>query len=99
MKRASFVALDTNDQSLVGGCFIPLLPDGAPTDATSYYWDTPPPAEAVERCLGRPHLTWIFVHPLMAGNDIGTSLLAASVRELSALGYQQLFSTFLLGNE
>jgi L-amino acid N-acyltransferase YncA len=36
---------------------------------------------------------------LHAHQGIGTTLLAASVRELLAMRYTQLASTFLLGNE
>jgi GNAT superfamily N-acetyltransferase len=75
------------------------VPDGDPTDFDSYSWRQPPPADCVERQLGRAHLTWIFVSPLRAGHGIGTALLAASSRELLARGYRQLFSTFLSGNE
>ncbi len=51
------------------------------------------------RRLGRPHLTWIFVHPFAAGQGAGTALLRAATRGLLALGYAELASTFLLGNE
>jgi L-amino acid N-acyltransferase YncA len=44
-------------------------------------------------------LTWIFVSPWMAGQGIGTALLAAAVKALRELGYEHLLSTFMLGNE
>jgi GNAT superfamily N-acetyltransferase len=99
IERASFVAVDGAEKRLLGACFITLLPQSDPTDAASYYWETAPPPNAIEQRLGNPHLTWIFVSPSLAGNNIGTALLAASVRELQMLGYTQLLSTFLLGNE
>ena len=79
--------------------WITLLPEGDPCDWDSYYWHRPPPADCLERCLGRPHLTWIFVLPLHAGQGVGTALLAAAVRELLALGYTELASTFMIGND
>ncbi len=56
-------------------------------------------AGRVARRLGRPHLTWIFVSPFEAGQGVGTLLLSAAVRELLALGYTRLASTFLIGND
>jgi len=49
--------------------------------------------------MGRPHLTWIFVSPWQAGYGVGMALLAAAVQGLIGLGYRELASTFLLGNE
>jgi GNAT superfamily N-acetyltransferase len=95
--QASFVA--TRDTNPVGAILITLLPDGDPCDWDSYQWPEPPPADCLERRLGRPHLTWIFVSPFQAGRGIGTALLAAAVRELLALGYTHLLSTFMLGND
>jgi hypothetical protein len=82
-----------------GAALVTLLPDGDPCDWDSYSWQTPPPADAVERRLGRPHLTWIFVASRRAAQGTGTALLAAVTRALVGLGYRELFSTFLLGNE
>ena len=41
----------------------------------------------------------MFVAPLSAGRGVGTALLHAAVRELLALGFTELASTFLLGND
>jgi GNAT superfamily N-acetyltransferase len=95
--RASFVVRKEDD--LLGAILITLLPSADPCDLDSYTWKVPPPPDCVDRGLGRPHLTWIFVSPLERGHGVGTALLAASVRELLALGYRQLLSTFMLGNE
>ncbi len=76
-----------------------LLPDVEPSGWDSYHWPEPPPPDALVRRLGRPHLTWIFVSPFFAGQGVGTLLLSATVRELLALGYKQLASTFLIGND
>jgi GNAT superfamily N-acetyltransferase len=99
VQRASIVALAEEDSRPVGATFITLLPDGDPCEYASYYWNEPPPDELLERGLGRPHLTWIFVAPLRAGCGTGSALLGAAAAELLTLGYDRLFSTFLLGNE
>jgi hypothetical protein len=62
-------------------------------------WPEPPPPDCVERRLGLPHLTWVFVGPWHSAHGVGSALLAVAVRELLALGYHELASTFLLGNE
>src|SRR5262249_42893545 len=97
VERASFVAL--HERQIIGAILITLLPEGDPTDWDSYYWREPPPEDCIARRLGRPHLTWIVVSPWFAGQGIGTALLAAAVQELRALGFTQLLSTFLFGNE
>jgi len=94
---ASFVAEER--QQLIGAILITLLPGGDLESWDSFYWDAPPPADAIERRLGRPHLTWVFVAPLRAGQGVGSALLGAAVRELGALGFSQLVSTFMLGND
>jgi GNAT superfamily N-acetyltransferase len=99
IERSSFVALEGENPHTIGAIFITLLPDGDPCDWDSYYWREPPPPDAIERRLGRPHLTWIFVSPLCVGHGVGTTLLAAAVRELLELGYTQLASTFMIGND
>lgn len=97
IERASFVALDKGQA--IGAIFITLLPRGDVSEWDSYHWTEPPPADAIVRRLGRPHLTWIFVSPFAVGQGTGTALLAAATRELLRLGYTELLSTFMLGNE
>jgi len=97
IERASFVALE--QERFVGAIFITLLPPGDPCDWDSYRWTESPPADWLKRAYGRPHLTWIFVSPLAAGHGTGTTLLAAAVRELLAMGYKELASTFIVGND
>jgi GNAT superfamily N-acetyltransferase len=46
-----------------------------------------------------PHLTWIFVAPLLTRQGVGTALLDRTINELAELGHRTLASTFLLGNE
>jgi GNAT superfamily N-acetyltransferase len=95
---ASGVACDPDGEP-VGAILVTLLPERDPCEWGSYQWLEPPPPDCLERRLGRPHLTWVFVHPERAGEGLGTVLLAAAVAGLLALGYRQLLSTFLLGND
>jgi GNAT superfamily N-acetyltransferase len=97
IEQASFVA--KMEEKPVGAILITLLPAGDACDWESYHWPGPPPADCIEHHQGRPHLTWIFVSPLEKGRGTGTALLAASVRALLALGFTQLLSTFMAGND
>ncbi|MBY0527573.1 MAG: GNAT family N-acetyltransferase [Gemmataceae bacterium] len=97
IRQASFVALE--DANIIGAVFVTLLPKGDLCDWDSYHWTAPPPPDCIERRQGNAHLTWIFVAPLLGGQGTGSVLLAAAVRELIALGYTQLVSTFMLGND
>ena len=97
IERASFAAQE--EGKLCGAILVTLLPERDPCEWGSYQWLEPPPPDCIERRLGRPHLTWIFVAPNYAGEGVGTLLLAAAVRELLALGYRELLSTFMLGND
>jgi len=97
MPGASFIAL--NDGRACGAILVTLLPPGDLCDWSSYHWTTPPPADAVERRLGRPHLTWVFVAPMQAGQGTGTTLLAAAVHALRTMGFTELVTTFMIGND
>jgi GNAT superfamily N-acetyltransferase len=99
VEAASFVALDEPGGAIVGGLLVTLVPRRDPTDWDSYHWQEPPPPDAVERRLGRPHLTWIFVDPSCAGRGVGTALLAAASGALAGLGFAELLTTFLLAND
>jgi hypothetical protein len=99
VRQASFLAANPRTGEVNGGLFVTLLPDGDPCETDSYQWAEPPPQDCVARGLGRPHLTWIFVAPLAAAHGTGSALLAASGRALLDLGYRELLSTFVLGNE
>jgi hypothetical protein len=99
IESASFVALDRERPELIGAILITLLPEADPTGWDAFHWPEPPPADCIERRLGRPHLTWIFVSPWVRAEGTGTALLASGVRELLALGYTQLATTFLAGND
>ena len=97
--EASCVAACKSDQASIGVVLTTLTPDGDPSQWDSWRWKMPPPADAVARRIGRPHLTWIFVSPWHARRGVGMALLDAAVQGLTRLGYSQLASTFLLGNE
>jgi GNAT superfamily N-acetyltransferase len=99
IEQASFVAEIPDSGQALGAILITLLPDADPTDWDSYHWPEKPPEDCIARRMGRPHLTWIFVTNPAAGRGIGTALLRAAVRELLALGYTELASTFMLGND
>jgi hypothetical protein len=95
---ASFVATTTTGAP-VGAVLVTLVPLADPTEWGAYVWHDPPPSDAVARQLGRAHLTWIFVRGDDAGRGVGTALLGAACRALAGLGFDELHSTFLVGNE
>jgi GNAT superfamily N-acetyltransferase len=97
IEQASFVAC-VHDKPQ-GAILITLLPRTDPCSWDGYRWLQPPPPNSIERRLGRPHLTWVFVAPRLEGRGIGTALLAASVNALLGLGYHELLSTFMIGND
>jgi len=90
--------LDRNDGGPLAAGLITLMPDVPLDSLRGLNWRSPPPPDALERRLGRPHLTWIFVPPLLSGNGLGEAMLAVSTRALLDLGYAEMASTFLLGN-
>lgn len=87
---ASFLAVDGRDDRPMGAALVTRLLK----DEMGWYADLGPAPEA-----GHPHLTWIFVPPMLARHGVGSSLLAAVVGALLAAGDALLASTFLLGNE
>jgi GNAT superfamily N-acetyltransferase len=105
IEPASFVVWDAFstsevvDREPIGAILITLLPEGDPCEWDSYRWEEPPPPDCIPRRLGRPHLTWVFVESRRAGHGVGTALLAASVNALLNMGFQQLLTTFMVGND
>lgn len=99
ISAACFTAIRSADQKIVGAILLTLLPPGDAGDWDAFRWRAPPPPDAVALRLGRPHLTWIFVSPWHVREAVGTTLLAQSVQALLQLGYSELLSTFLLGND
>ena len=86
------------DDTPVGAVLVTLVPAEVLTDPFAGEWRTRPPADAVERRLGVPHLTWVVVSPWHARRGVGTELLAGAVAALRGLGFDALASTFLLDN-
>ncbi len=90
IEGACFVAADVEDDHPVGVALTTLRP--REEDDRDDIDDQPIAP------IG-PHLTWIFVAPIIARHGIGSALLAAVIRRLIEFGYDRLDSTFLLGNE
>jgi GNAT superfamily N-acetyltransferase len=88
------------DGAPIGGALVTLVPPAPPPGGReNFIWLAPPPPNAVAGRLGRPHLTWIFVRPDRAGRHLGSALLDAVRERLLGLGFVELVSTFLLGND
>ena len=98
IREASFVAADAQGAP-VGGILITLVPPEGPPGRDRFVWTTRPPADAVARRFGRPHVTWVFVQADRAGRGVGTALLHAATARLLEMGFAELVSTFLLGND
>jgi hypothetical protein len=97
VEAACFVA--EYEGRLAGAVLPTLLPAGDPSDWNSYYWPDKNPPQSIDNRTTRPHLTWIFVLPMLTGEGLGTALLHAAAGPLLGLGYTELASTFLLGND
>jgi GNAT superfamily N-acetyltransferase len=96
---ASFVAYASGDERIVGAILITLMQRGNLEDFRDECWRARAPDDALQQRWGRPHLTWIFVSPWYARFGVGSALLSRAVNVLLDLGYRDLASTFLLGNE
>lgn len=97
---ASFVAVpEEKPDHTLGAILVTLAPKKALNDFDAMQWREDPPADAIERRLGRPWMTWIFVAPLYSWHGIGTALLSNTTQRLLELGYEELASTFISGNE
>ena len=96
---ACHVALSEGHRYPVGAILVTLVPPVKLDAFWSLRWKTPPPSDSVERRLGHAHLTWIFVGPMHAGYGVGTALLDRAARSLLELGYTELVSSFILGND
>lgn len=98
VRDACFVALD-GDQQLCGAILITLLQRGDLGRFDDPRWLETAPENALTQRWGRPHLTWIFVRQEMSRWGIGGALLSCSLAALHGYGYEELASTFLLGND
>jgi hypothetical protein len=96
---ACHVAVSGKDGDPIGAILVTLVPPVDLEDFWSLQWKTPPPPDCIERRLGHAHLTWIFVNHWFAGHGIGSALLALASECLIELGYTELISSFILGNE
>ncbi len=99
IRPACFVAVDASRGRPLGAIVVTLVPPVDLDDFWSLRWKEPPSPGCVERREGHAHLTWIFVGGLRAGHGVGTALLSQAADGLRSLGYTELISTFLLGNE
>lgn len=98
VRDACFVALD-DEQQLCGAILITLVPRADLTRFDDPQWSEPPPTNALTQNGGRPHLTWVLVRRDLARWGIGSALLSCSLAALHQHGYEELASTFLLGND
>jgi GNAT superfamily N-acetyltransferase len=98
LENASFVA-EIAPGKLAGAIIVTLIPKREEGEWWDGLWDNPPATDDARRLLGRPHLTWVFVAPLLARHGIGSALLDRAVKALIGLGYNELASTFLIGND
>jgi hypothetical protein len=99
IRPACHIAVSRDHGQPIGAILVTLIP---PVDLDHFWsmsWKTPPPVDCVEQRLGHAHLTWIFVGPWHAGYGVGTALLAQASRGLIELGYTELVSSFILGND
>jgi GNAT superfamily N-acetyltransferase len=99
MEQASFVATEGEEDHVIGAILVTLLPAADLSEWGGYHWPEQPPADCIARRLGRPHVTWVFVSPFFTGEGVGTALLNAAARQLLDMGYTELASTFLAGND
>lgn len=99
IRAASHVAYIEETGRPIGADLVTLVPPVDLEDVWSFHWETPPPPDGIERRLGHAHLTWIFVGPFFAGYGVGSALLAHASERLLDLGYTELVSSFLQGND
>jgi len=97
VEAASFTAMEAGVPC--GAIVITLLQAGDLEAFDDPRWGEPPPDNALESHWGRPHVTWIFTAPSAARYGVATALLARAAAALVGLGYTELASTFLLGND
>ncbi len=95
---ASRLLLKESSNEPVAASVVTLVPDANWTDFTDPKWQQQAPPDALEKCWGHPHLTWIFVSPQYQRHGIGSILLSEARNEVRNLGYRNLFSTFLVGD-
>jgi hypothetical protein len=98
IEPACFRAFGDRHPDPLGAILITLVPPEVLTTPFAGVWKSKPPADAIEKRLGVPHLTWVFVSWWEARQGYGTALLAHAVNALLKMGFSQLASTFALDN-
>lgn len=99
IRAASHVAYIEKTGRPIGANLVTLVPPVDLDDFWTFQWSTPPPPDGVERRLGHAHLTWIFVGHWFAGYGVGSAMLAHASEALMDLGYTELLSSFIQGND
>ncbi len=98
IEQACFRVYGDRHPDPVGAILVTLVPPEVLTEPFAGEWKEKPPPDAIERKLGVPHLTWVFVSWWEARRGFGTALLAHSVNALLEMGFTHLASTFALDN-
>jgi len=80
-------------------CFVAANPDEARRLEGAILITLIPRRDQDAETAPGPHLTWILVHPWRFGQGLGSTLLASAATVLRGLGYLDLASTLLVGNE
>ena len=94
---------DAGEPVVLGAALVTLYHPGDPADMLGRHRPArgklAPPDDWQRRAWGSPHLTWAFVGGMSARHGVGAALLRAACNALAGLGYEELTSTFLMGNE
>lgn len=96
--EASWIFEDRDTGELLAAILVTLIPPGDLTDFTHDNWTQAAPSDALQTGWGQPHLTWVFVAPHKQRRHLGSLLLQEATSTLRRKGYQELASTFLLGD-
>lgn len=97
IEPASFIAFV--EDRIAAAIIITLLQAGDLERFDDPRWGERPPLDPLSQRWGRPHVTWVLTDPRHARQGLASALLDRSVAALTDLGYHELASTFLLGNE
>ncbi len=98
IEAACFQVFDDRRDGPIGAAVVTLVHPDILTVPFAGEWKEPPPADAVAKRLGVPHLTWIFVSWWEVRRGVGSALLAHAANALHRLGFPHLASTFALDN-
>jgi L-amino acid N-acyltransferase YncA len=84
--EACFVVADQKEDRILGGALVTM-------------WKVEEFDREALQAQTLPHLTWIFITPMLQRHGIGSLLLSQVLEALRAGGHPRLSSTFLLGND